>query len=400
MTFRHASRAIEPVTGLAFALLWINAESGRVETGLLAFIGFGLAIALSRVAAIPALGLTVLVVLVQCLGLGTFGSTDWPAALGIALVVLFTTAQGVRRRSWIPGAVGAVLIVAEAATMAFQIGGWSSWTGNATFPAVLAFLQLAVIGLVVVGSAWGVGYGVRAALTVDELREANARARSELADSRLHLALAEERERVAQELHDVLAHSLTVIVAQADGARFLRSKRPAAVEGALTAIAASARDALADVGAVIDGVLDGERAPQPGLTDLSELIASVRSAGLDAQLTWAGEPPELAPGRQLAAYRIVQEGLTNALRHRGRDSRATVVLDARGPGLSIQIVSEGGTVADGPSAGRGRGIPGMQERARVAGGWLTAGPDGDGAHRVTAFVPYRESGPATGAEAA
>jgi signal transduction histidine kinase len=213
----------------------------------------------------------------------------------------------------------------------------------------------------------------------------------QLEESEVELALAEERSRIAQEMHDVLAHSLAVIVAQADGARFIRAKRPAMVDGALTAIADAARAALVDVNGIIDGMLDGTAAPQPGLGDLDDLVAGVESAGLEITRTHAGDPGELAPGQELAVYRIVQEGLTNALRHRGRGSAVAVVFDWRGPGLALQILSSGtGIDAVADEATRlHRGVEGMRERARLAGGWLAAGADENGDHRITAFVPYR-----------
>jgi signal transduction histidine kinase len=173
----------------------------------------------------------------------------------------------------------------------------------------------------------------------------------------------------------------------------LRAKRPAAVDAALSSISDAARSALVDVSGIIEGVLDGKPAPQPELADLDELISTVRTTGLRIRVTHAGEAQPLAPGQQLTVYRIVQEGLTNALRHRGRDSDVAIVLDWRGPGLALQILSSGGEITE-PAAAPARvrrGIAGMMERARIAGGWAAAGPDESGDYRVTAFIPYREA---------
>lgn len=393
---RAASWAIEPLAAVVFVLLWVNAEAGRGLTGLVGMLGFGAAIAVSRrlpILAFAAIGATLLL---QCIGVGRLGSTDWPANLAILLVVGFITAHGTVRRVWLPLVAGAVAVLGAVALMVFQQGGWLSWTSNlfapGPRPVVTAFAALSCFGLIALILFWASGWGVRALFQLDTAAKKQETIEVRLADSEIQLAIAEERNRIAQEMHDVLAHSLAVVVAQADGARYIRSKRPAVVDAALLSIAESARTALVDVGGIIDGVLDGKPAPQPGLDDLEHLIATVGSTGLDVTLTQAGESQPLAPGQQLAVYRIVQEGLTNALRHRGRESAVAVVLDWRGPGLALQLVSSGGEPAPSAAAGSriGRGIPGMEERARLAGGWAAAGPDENGDHRLTAFIPYRE----------
>jgi signal transduction histidine kinase len=339
-----------------------------------------------------------------------FESTDWPSILAVPLVVAFVAARGPASRGWLALGMGAFAIVAGAGIMASR--GWGSWTNGLfsggyfdTYAASgkwMAFFTLAVIGVVIVLLAWASGWAVHALgmLRVQERKQQVIE--KQLEDSEVGLALAEERSRIAQEMHDVLAHSLAVIVAQADGARYLRSKRPAAVDGALTAIADAARGALVDVNGIIDGMLDGSAAPQPGLTDVDDLVAGVEAAGLVVTRTQAGEPGQLARGQELAVYRIVQEGLTNALRHRGRGSSVSVVFDWRGPGLSLQLVSsgEGEDVAVEPAGRPRRGIEGMRERARLAGGWLAAGSDENGDHRLTAFVPYRGTAAIVEAKAA
>jgi signal transduction histidine kinase len=388
---RAAGWTFEPLVAAVFIALWINAEAGRQLTGLVAFLGLGLAIGVSRRFPIVALGLVGATLLLQLFGVGTFQSTDWPANLGIPLVVGLATARGRLPRAWIPLVVGGVAIIIAAGMMTLRYGAWGSWTSGQFGPPVTAFIVLSLLGLGLVTLFWGFGWGVRALSSLDAAAEFQATAETQLADSEIRIAIAEERNRIAQEMHDVLAHSLAVIVAQADGARYLRSKRPAAVDAALLAIAGSARAALTDVGGIIDGVLDGGGAPQPGLADLPDLIGSVEAAGLQVAMTEAGERGALAPGQEVAVYRIVQEGLTNALRHRGPGSSVTIVFDWRGPGLALQLVSSGeGEVMTERSLRGGRGIPGMTERARLAGGWLSAGADDSGDHRLTAFIPYRE----------
>jgi signal transduction histidine kinase len=139
---------------------------------------------------------------------------------------------------------------------------------------------------------------------------------------------------------------------------------------------------------IIDGILDGSPAPQPGVDDLPDLLEGMRSTGLLVGITELGQSSSLASVQQLALYRIVQESLTNALRHRGRGTVVAVVLDWRGPGLSILIESSGGAPSELAADRLGRGVIGMRERAHVAGGWLTVGLDDDGVHRVSGFMPF------------
>jgi signal transduction histidine kinase len=394
---RIASWAIEPLTAVVFVLLWVNAEIGRGVTGLVGMIGFGLAVALSGRVPFVAFGAMGATLLLQCFGVGRFGSTDWPADLAILLVVGFAVAHGRIPKVWVPLILGAMADIIATALMVFSRDGWNSWTASwptwGPTPQITSFLFLASLSLVGVALFWGSGWGVRALAQLTVAAETQERIEVRLADSEVQLAVAEERNRIAQEMHDVLAHSLAVVIAQADGARYLRAKRPAAVDSALMSISDAARSALVDVSGIIDGVLDGKPAPQPELADLDELISTVATTGLRIQLTHAGEAQPLAPGQQLAVYRIVQEGLTNALRHRGRDSEVTIVLDWRGPGLALQLLSSGGQLTEALSepARIGRGVAGMMERARISGGWAAAGPDENGDHRVTAFIPYREA---------
>jgi len=309
--------------------------------------------------------------------------------------------------------------------MVFQdggYGGWLSWTGWGSHIRTLDILQqfgdLAAVAVLFSLLAWGSGVAVSAIRRLTQTQQVAAGVTRRLAMSEVELAVAQERNRIAQEMHDVLAHSLAIVVAQADGARYLRPSRPDAVDGALQAIASSARLALGDMRGVIDGILDGAELPQPTLSDLEPLVAGMASTGMKVVVREAGDRGDLADGQQLALYRIVQEGLTNALRHRGRGCEVRLVLDWRGPGVSLLLESTGGTLlataataeieatteknGQGAGAGQeagkeavrcGRGVIGMRERAHVAGGWLTVGLEDDGTHRLTAFLPYYSDHP-------
>ena len=239
--------------------------------------------------------------------------------------------------------------------------------------------------------------GILAALYEDRrmLSKAQAQTEANLKETEIELVVEQERTRIARDLHDVLAHSLAVIAAQADGARYLSQAQPKPVLEALENIASSARHALVDAQRVIEGVRDdGMVAPQPLISDVKPLMERMRQGNLDIQHSESGVPVDLGAGQQLAVFRIVQECLTNALKHAGRGATVRVHFDWSGPGLTVHAssalpvsVSLGETGTGRGQSRIGRGIAGMRERAHLAGGWLTAGPDG-GQFRVTAFLPY------------
>jgi signal transduction histidine kinase len=173
------------------------------------------------------------------------------------------------------------------------------------------------------------------------------------------------------------------------------------VLNALENIATSARSALVDAQRVIEGVRDdGMVAPQPRLSDVAPLVDRMRQGSLKIARSESGTPVELTTGQQLAVFRIVQECLTNALKHGGRGTAVRLHLDWSGPGLTLHVASglapaAGGTQEPAAADRVGRGIPGMRERAHLAGGWVTAGPDGE-QFRVTVFIPYGVRAPDAG----
>jgi signal transduction histidine kinase len=219
----------------------------------------------------------------------------------------------------------------------------------------------------------------------------------EQATGRLRLAEAEalvsgERERIAQDVHDIMAHSLSVILAQADGARLLAEDRPTAVAPALSTIADTARSSLTEVRMLIESLVGSpDGAEHPGLGDLDDLVRRLTDAGLTVSVERFGGTDDLTPAQQLAVYRIVQEAMTNALKHAGPGATARLALDARDDGLALSVSSRSADAARTPAAPNpaGRGLVGMRERARLAGGWLDAGPDDDvpGGYLVTAYLP-------------
>ncbi len=202
-------------------------------------------------------------------------------------------------------------------------------------------------------------------------------------------AVADEQARIARELHDVIAHSVSVIVVQAAAADDVFDERPDQARAALRSIESTGRDALVELRRLLADVRseDDEPAqPQPGLARIAELAAPLRAAGLEVTLREEGAVGDPLPaGVDLSAYRIVQEALTNTLRHAGA-SRAEVTIRAGSDLLELEILDDGrGGGLVGETAGRG--IAGMRERTAMLGGTLDAGPVPGGGFRVHARLP-------------
>ncbi|SEL67310.1 sensor histidine kinase [Streptacidiphilus jiangxiensis] len=319
----------------------------------------------------------------------TTSLTVFPLQVVALGFVLYSAVQGlpVRRSVWL--LVGTLVLAAGGLT-----GHLSLRPGRVVFfsPApVLGQLAVAALGWVlglVVGQQRRYSAAVRA--------QAEQRAAAELAQAQR--ALSDERLRIARELHDVLAHSMSLIAVQAGVANHVAAERPDEARRALTAIEDTSRGALRELRALL-GVLrtpDGhgaEHAPTPGLADLDALLARTADAGVRVELTETGErPPSLPTGLQLALFRVVQESLTNVVKHAGADRCAvalaftdrTVTLAITDPGPATPTAPAATTRDTGPT---GHGIAGMRERVTMYGGELHAGPLPTGGFRVTAGLP-------------
>jgi signal transduction histidine kinase len=214
-------------------------------------------------------------------------------------------------------------------------------------------------------------------------------------------AAADERVRIARDLHDVVAHHVSVIAVQAEAAQEVLAARPDRAERAMADVAATARSALTELRRLL-GVLraEGERSPQPGLADVEEVVESVRRAGLEVDVRTRGEPRPLGGLVGVTVYRIVQEALTNVLKH-AEARRAEVDLQFADGEVVVGVADDGrgarpaGRVGAG---GPGHGLAGMRERVALLGGHLDAGPGPDGGFAVRAVVPLeRSSGRGAGA---
>jgi len=256
----------------------------------------------------------------------------------------------------------------------------------------LGRLIIALLGWSMVVAAWLFGDLTRSRLAERQaLADRAERLEHEQAQAR-ELAAAEERARIVRELHDVIAHSLSIVVRQADGARYAAGSPPGPTTTALEAIATTARGSLAELRRLF-GVLSSDEphqpltAPTPGVADLDALVAQVRGAGVEVVLHRDGEPPtDLPAGAQLVLYRVVQESLTNVLKHAGPGTRADVQVRWTAVAAEVTVHDTGpGLRQDGD--GIGRGLRGMRERLALYDGEVSVADAPTGGVVVQARLP-------------
>ncbi len=322
---------------------------------------------------IPVLGVTLGATLLHA-SLSTGGSLN--EGLG-SLVALFTVAESYERRISVPIAIA---MAASFVLLTLSMAGDQ--------PALSGLISTTVgIGIV-----WALGDWAKTRRRYTAAIEQSARILEADREDQARRAVQEERERIARELHDIVTHHVSVIVIQAGAGLTSLGDRPDPARTALEAIDRTSRQALTDMrlmlGMLGDPVTtDPSREPMPGLQRLGELLEEVRSAGLSVELSVEGERRTLDDGIELSAYRIVQEALTNTLKH-ARGARARVVLGYGPRALDIEVTDVGGSgerdLGDG-SVG-GRGLIGMRERVALFGGDLEAAPIAGG-FRVHARLP-------------
>ncbi|MDO5701173.1 MAG: sensor histidine kinase [Bowdeniella nasicola] len=306
------------------------------------------------------------------------------------LISLYSVTLYGSRLSRILGILGAYVGAAIIAV-------WSATLGFRGFPSPVNGIYTALGGAGVVTLTWAVGLSRRFRTRELNALEARNRALREERDQQAASATTAERNRIAREMHDIVAHSLSVMIAQADGGRFAAQANPEAAVDALTTIGAVGRDALADMRKIL-GVLRDDathatpRLPQPVDADLDNLVETVRESGLSVSLVRIGDSRPLPPGAGYALYRICQEALTNALKHAGPAARVIVTLQWLPSHLDVRIEDDG-RGAGAPNDGRGQGLLGMRERVAIFGGTLVAGPRPGGGFRVRAQIPIPTSGP-------
>jgi signal transduction histidine kinase len=346
--------------------LWLDWQGYHLQGAQLLSAAATLALMTGAVAFRRLAPLWVLVVVVAAFDLQgiVFASSQTTGAL-VALVVAFYSV-GAELPRW-PAALGLVLGLAGVA--------WED-------PGDWEFI------LIVLGGTWVLGRVVRAhRLLAADLDRKNQELEAERART-AQLAASEERTRIAREVHDVLAHTVSVMVVQAEAAEELLATDVTRSRASLVSIQDTGRDALRELrrllGVLRDGTPSLERAPQPGLHRLDDLVAQVRHAGLPVTLACEGERHRLSPGIDLCAYRIVQEALTNTLKH-ARATSASVVLHYGEHSLDVHITDNG--VGATPTTG-GHGLIGITERVAMYGGRLECGNGEFGGFEVHARLPY------------
>ncbi|MFK4123168.1 sensor histidine kinase [Streptomyces longwoodensis] len=231
------------------------------------------------------------------------------------------------------------------------------------------------------------------------LRERAARLEIER-DQRSRLAAATERTRVAREMHDIVGHNLSVIITLADAGAYATDVAPERGKKALQLIGDTGRQALGELRRVLgvlreagDGQADGpELSPQPGIADIGALCATVRAAGLEVVYRTSGDVEALDGGVQLTVYRIVQEALTNTMKHAADDARVHLAVAVTDTRLSIRVQDTGPAAQPGPPNEEGHGLVGMRERAALYGGTVSAGPTGGGGWSVEAVLDLTPRG--------
>ncbi|MER7347489.1 histidine kinase [Streptomyces aurantiacus] len=316
--------------GMSVPLLW---RRGRPMTVLAVMVGFG---AVNSVT-----GALLQVALVQ-------------------LIVLFNIALRLPLRTL--GWAGVLMTLpVVAGTIRFPKGSWD----QQILPQLWAY---AIVGLL--------GIAVRSRQDYTRALVERARQLEVERDQQARLSAAAERTRIAREMHDIIGHNLSVITGLADGGRYAAARSPERAAQALDAIGSTSRQALAELRRLLD-VLREEAAetaalaPQPALTDLDRLIDGVRAAGLPVRSTFHGRADSIPPGQQLTVYRVVQEALTNTMKHAGPGVTATVDVAYATDGVTVAVTDTG---RGGVPSGSGRGLTGMRERTALYAGTIEAGP--------------------------
>ena len=316
-------------------------------------------------------------------GLAPYPDLAMPVPVGGLVGMYSVAAWGSRRAALVAGGVAAAVVA-----VVMSLPRTDADLVDA------AFASLGLAGAWVLGDRARVQRALAAELSDRAVRLERER------EGEARRAVASERARIARELHDVVAHHVSMMVVQAEAGPLAVERDPARAAGAFEAIAATGRQALVEMRRLL-GVLRGDGqapslAPQPGLDQVPSLVEQVGRAGLEVELVVEGEKAPLPAGVELSAYRIVQEALTNAVRHAG-PGRARVLVRYGERDLELTVRDEGGgggaAPAGGPPTRSGQGLVGMRERVSLFGGELHAGPGPDGGFTVAARLPLGTAGP-------
>ncbi len=384
---RSISRQVLDATyAVVFVLLLLpstlSGPYGSSGAGVL--VGFGVALAIRRRSPRLSLALAWLLAVVQMVG----GVLPLSADTAIFAILYCSAAYGdsVVRRFGLASAVGGGVIAAL--YLAYVDGNpFGPPTEEGYQEPRIAQFALLLAGLwAMLGLSWALGRLAYARRTAIESAHARELAEVHQARAEQEVAIEQERNRIARDMHDIVAHSLAVVIAQADGARYVRAIDPAAVDTALTTISDTARDALTDVRVLLGQLRHSQGdLPNPTPDDLERLFDQVRATGLTIDSSIDTTSVSLGAGAHLALYRIAQESLTNALRHGDPDKPVSVTIESDSAGIELTVRNTVRSVRSASESG-GHGIAGMKERASLAGGMCTASGDGS-SWTVTAWLP-------------
>ncbi|MCX5559619.1 sensor histidine kinase [Streptomyces sp. NBC_00038] len=311
-----------------------------------------------------------------------------PADFAMMVIIYTVAADGARWASRL-GLIGGLCA-----------GTFSQIRWPQTDTSALGVVLIAVFQTVPFALAWVLGDSIRTRRAyLAQLEERAARLEKER-EAQSKVAVAAERARIARELHDVVAHNVSVMVVQADGAAYVMDTAPEQARKALETISGTGRQALAEMRRLL-GVLRtgehqevGEYVPQPDVEQLADLIEQCRTSGLPVDFKVEGTPRPLPSGVELTAYRIVQEALTNTRKHGGPNTGASVRLVYFDDGLGLLVEDDGKGAPhelyeEGGADGQGHGLIGMRERVGMVGGTLDAGPRPGGGFRISALLPLK-----------
>jgi signal transduction histidine kinase len=372
--------------GLAVLLALLNAQSvAGAGAGAAGWLGFGAAhlpVVWRRRAPVAVFWTVCVLAGLSLIPSPAIAEGVYPETL--LLVAVYTLAV-YRPRRWLWPALVVLEGTLLASVLLVDASGRDPWSRLALGSSVLAATVLL-----------GVTVSTRRAYLA-ALEERARRAEGER-DQQAQLAVAAERARIAREVHDIVAHNLAVMVALADGAAFTAPVAPERATDTMQQVSATGRQALAEMRRLLGLLDDGEPppptaalAPQPGLDDIDQLVDQVRAAGVQVTLTREGVPGAWGPGAGLAVYRIVQEALTNTLKHAGPQASAHVQLGYTATGVDLEVSDDGARRPARPAAGRaggGHGLAGMSQRAASYGGHLEAGPRPGTGWRVRAQLRF------------
>ncbi|MGZ8783209.1 MAG: sensor histidine kinase [Gaiellaceae bacterium] len=345
--------------------VWTQAEGNRSRLSAIALVTAGALLFRRRAPFVAVLLVAVGACVFSLLDAGAAYDTDT-----MFLVLLLAT--------W---AAGSLLDLRQAGTAfaAVVIAGWTVFLRAPGVPSTeVLWLTFPLAAVFVISMA--------SARRAEEVEIAKARATQ--LEEETQRAVDEERSRITRELHDVLAHSVSVMTVQASAVRRLLKPEQEREREALMTVEETGRQALAEMRRLL-GIMrtDAEpaaRAPQPGLGTLPQLVEQVRQSGLPVELTVEGTPVKLPAGVDLSAYRIVQEALTNTLRHAG-PAHAWVAVRYAGEDVEIEVANDGQNESESGSSGHG--LVGMRERVALCGGELVSGPRPGGGFRISARLP-------------